>query len=226
MSSVGILTIISFTFAACTFAQDDRATFKTEAKSAFVWGQDAPSGAISWRVKDPLLGCETLKLKYGGIEVSSRIGFEKPRKEQIEEVIGYTTTIVNNTVQRLSVQYGEVTVDGRIVQPLSILSGQRVRKKQNETDPGTIAIRTLYCFSSGFLSLDNLLPMNNETSPLTVAPQHSLTVSSVIRDPRHYPILCSVRGCFPKGTIRYSIQIAEHDYIFVWPGSSIASCGK
>jgi len=226
MSSVGLLIFISVTFAACMFAQDELATFKTEAKSAFVWGEDAPSGAISSRIKDPLSGSETLKLKYGDIEVSSRIGFENPRKEQVAEVIGYTTTIVNNTAQKLSIQYREITVDGHIVQPLSISSGQRVRKRQTHTDPGTIAIGTLYCFSSGFLSLEKLLPMNNETSVLTVAPQRSLTVSSVIRDPRHYPLLCSVEGCFPKGTVRYSIQIAGHDYIFIWPGTWIASCGK
>jgi hypothetical protein len=142
------------------------------------------------------------------------------------EVIGYTTTIVNNTSQTMSVQHGEVTVDGHIVQPLSISSGQRAQKDKPTTDPGTIAIRTLYCFSSGFLSLEKVLPVNNETSALTVAPQQSLTVSSVIRDPGHYPILCSVDGCFPKGTVRYSIRIAGHDFIFKWPGSWIASCGK
>jgi hypothetical protein len=226
MRSVSILTILSVTCAACTFAQDELATFKTEAQSAFVWGEDTPSGAVSWRVKNPLSGSETLKLRYGGIEVSSRIGFEKPQKEQMAEVIGYTTTIVNNTSQTMSVQHGEVTVDGHIVQPLSISSGQRAQKDKPTTDPGTIAIRTLYCFSSGFLSLEKVLPVNNKTSALTVAPQQSLTVSSVIRDPGHYPILCSVDGCFPKGTVRYSIRIAGHDFIFKWPGSWIASCGK
>lgn len=226
MSSVNILTILSFACAACTFAQDEIATFKTEAKSAFVWGQDAPSGAVSWRVKNPLSGSETLKIRYGGIEVSSRIGFEKPHKERMEEVIGYTTTIVNNTAQTMSVQAGEITVDGHIVQPLSISSGQRERKETTKTDPGTIAIRTLYCFSSGFLPLEKVLPMNNEASALTVDPQHSLTVSSVIRDPGHYPMLCSVNGCFPKATVRYSIRISGHDFIFIWPGGWIASCGK
>ena len=224
--SRAILTTIFVAVAACTFAQEELATFKTAARSAFVWGRDVPSGAISSRVKDPLSGSETLKLRYGGLEVSSRIGFEKPRKEQAAEVIGYTTTVVNNTAEASSIQNGEITVDGHIVQPLSISSDQRARTTQSKSDQGTIAIKTLYCFSSGFLSLEKLVPMNNEASALTVPSQHSLTVSSVIRDPRPYPILCSVAGCFPKGTVRYSIQIAGHDFIFIWPGSWIASCGK
>jgi hypothetical protein len=155
------------------------------------------------------------------------MGFEKLRPEQAQEFIGYTTTVVNNTETALSVEYGGITVDGHVVSPLIVApAGEIIGNKQEKKDANVVEIRGLYCFSSGFLYDRSFLPANEQSLGLTVEPQHSLTVSTVIRDPRHYPILCSTEGCLPKGTIRYAIRVGSHDYVFVWPGRSIANCGK
>jgi hypothetical protein len=202
-------------------AQEDTPTFRTQATSAFVWGNDGVSGAISSRIKDPLTGNEVLKLRYAGIEVTSRMGFEKPRREQPWEFIAYTTTVVNSTQKKQSVKYGGITVDGRIVSPLAISDSKRRQKNEN-----SVEIARLYCFSSGFLSHEHFFAANEQPPELVVEPQSSLTVSTIVKDPRHYPILCSVEGCLPKGIIRHSVQVGGHDYIFVWPGRSLADCGR
>lgn len=222
MRTARVVTVWAL-FLLCSFAQEDAPTFKTQARSAFVWGEDGPSGAISSRLIDPLTGNEILKLRHAGIEISSRMGFEKLNREQSWEFIAYTSTIVNNTQERVSVKYGEITVDGRIVSPLSI-SDRHYRHRQNKKE--SVKIATLYCFSSGFLSQENFLTVDDQLSGLTVEPRSSLTVSSIFRDPRHYSILCSVDGCLPKGVIRYSIHVGAHDYIFVWPGRSLVECGR
>jgi hypothetical protein len=149
------------------------------------------------------------------------MGFEKPRREQPWEFIAYTTTIANSTTKRLSVKFGGITVDGRIVSPLSISDARRRRKNED-----SVEITRLYCFSSGFLSHEKFFTVNELSTELTVEPQSSLKVSSIVKDPRHYPILCSVDGCLPKGIIRHSVQVGGHDYIFVWPGRSMVDCGR
>ena len=205
----------------CLLAQEDIPTFKTQARSAFVWGEDTTSGAISSRVTDPLTRSETLKLRYAGVEVSSRMGFEKLQREQSWEYIAYSTTIVNNTDAGVAVKYGEITVNGRIVSPL-VASGTKSR--QNTAN--TFEMESLYCFSSGFLSHENVFTVREQSPGLIVQPQRSLTVSSVVRDPRHNSMLCSTDGCLPKGMFRYSIQVGAHDYVFIWPGRSLFNCGR
>jgi len=223
----GILSLLSLASTLGAVAQEDVTLFNTEARSAFVWGEDTPGGAVSWTTRDPLTGAGILKLKYGGIEVSSRMGFEKLRTEQAQELIAYTTTIVNNTRAAMSVESGETTVEGHIVLPLSIAPANKIiKKKPSKHDSNVIESGRLYCFSSGFLSDEHFLPPNERSLELAVAPQHSLTVSSVVRDPRHDPILCTMQGCLPKGTIRYLIRIGSHDFVFIWPGRSIVNCGK
>jgi hypothetical protein len=225
MKIAGILVLWSLASSPGAFAQEEAPTFKMEVRSAFVWGEDVPGGAVSWTAQDPLTGVGILKLRYAGVEVSSRMGFEKIRSEQVQEFIAYTTTIANSTNTTLSVEYVGMTVDGHTVPPLSIASKASDRKRP-KNQPNIVEIEKLYCFRSGFLSDTSFLPATGQPSGLTVAPQHSLTVSSVIRDPRHYPILCSTEGCLPKGTIRYGIRVGSHDFVFIWPGRSIANCGK
>jgi hypothetical protein len=227
MKIAGILVLWSLASSPGPFAQEEAPTFKTEVRSAFVWGEDVPGGAVSWTAQDPLTGVGILKLRYAGVEVSSRVGFEKIRSEQVQEFIAYTTTIANSTNTTLSVEYVGMTVDGHTVPPLSIIPASKVSGlKRSKNQPNIVEIEKLYCFRSGFLSDTSFLPTNGQPSGLTVAPQHSLTVSSVIRDPRHYPILCSTEGCLPKGTIRYGVRVGSHDFVFIWPGRSIANCGK
>jgi hypothetical protein len=220
-----LLFSLVFTFSA--FAQEDEVTFKMEVRSAFVWGEDVPGGAVSWTVQDPLTRSSIRKLKHAGVELSSRVGFEKLRSEQVQELIAYTTTVVNNTDAPLSVEYSGITIDGHSISPLSILPSSRsLDHKRVKTNPNTVELGKLYCFKSGFLSEDHLLTPSQRSPTLVVEPRTSLTVSNVIRDPRYYPILCSTDGCLPKGTIRYAIRVGGHEYVFVWPGRLVVNCGK
>src|SRR5215472_8535506 len=100
-----------FAFASCVFGQEIRA----EVVSAFVWGEDSPSGAISSTIKDPLTGHAIHKLRYGSIEVSSRIGFERVSPEEVGAYLNYTTTIVNGSDATLLVRYGGTSIDGRAI---------------------------------------------------------------------------------------------------------------
>jgi hypothetical protein len=217
---------ILFTLILATYslAQDDVPIFKTESRSAFVWGEDVPSGAVSSLLKDSLTGSTILKLKHGGIEVNSRIGFER-QQGQIAEFIAYTTTIINNSNKILQVKYGETTIDGRIVTPLSVFSGITHRRGKR-VPPNSVDTAALYCFSSGFLTDNNFFPLPEQSRNLTVEAQRSVTVSTVIKDPRHYPILCSRDGCLPKGTVAYSIGVGSYDFIFIRPARTLANCGK
>ena len=86
------IAILGLTLAA--FAQEDIQTFKVEATNAFVWGEEDRSGAVSSSVQDPITGNTIRKLKHGGIEVSSRAGFERVGNE---ELLSFTTTVVNAT---------------------------------------------------------------------------------------------------------------------------------
>jgi hypothetical protein len=33
-------------------------------------------------------------------------------------------------------------------------------------------------------------------------------------------------ACYVKGTVRYYITVKGTDYVFVWPGYSVAYCGR
>ena len=68
------LAVIALTIV--THAQDDLPVFKTEATSAFVWGEDSLRGAVSSSVLDPVTGNAIHRLNHGGVEVSSKAGFE------------------------------------------------------------------------------------------------------------------------------------------------------
>lgn len=208
------------------FAQSDVATFKVDSRNAFVWGEDMPSGAKSWSVKDPLTGTETLKLSHQGVEVSSRIGFEKLHPNAAVEFIAFSTTIVNNTQTRLSVEAGQIAVDGHLTSLLSVDLSSKGHKAAFNNRMNMVHAGELYCFTSGFLSSEHFLSMVLPPSGLIVDAGKSLTVSGVVRDPRHYSMLCAVDGCFPKGSLRYAIRVGDHEYVFTWQGRSISNCGR
>lgn len=213
-------------FSLRVFSQADVPTFKTAVRSTFIWGEDVPAGGISSAIKDPLTGAEIRELKHNDVEVSSRMGFEKLRPEDVAEFIAYSTTIVNNTEKELVVEQGGITVDGHLAAPLSLdSSSQHVKKRSNE-GTGEVHIRNLYCFRSGNLPIENVFPLAQPSSAVIIGPKSSSILSGVIRDPRHYPLLCSSDGCFPKGIVRYSIRVGGHDYIFAWNGRSVANCGR
>ena len=136
--------ILALTLAA--FAQEDIQTFKVEATNAFVWGEESRSGAVSSSVQDPITGNPIHKLKHGGIEVSSRAGFERVGNE---ELLSFTTTVVNASQGEIVVKQGGVSVDGRVALPLSVVlrkkdAAKKVRKQAWE-------LVSMQCFANGFL---------------------------------------------------------------------------
>ena len=210
------------------FGQDGAPTIKSQVSSAFIWGEDSPSGAVSSTVRDPLTGNNIRKLSYAGIEVSSRIGFERAGANEPGTLLNYSTTIINSTDATLSVRYGGISVDGHAVPPLSVVpAGRKLSKKERTAGPDALGIGEIRCLKSGFVSADHLFSANASSQVLAVAPRSALTVSSVIRDPRTYhSVVCSVDGCLPTGTIRYYLRVDDNDYVFVWPGRSAVYCGN
>jgi hypothetical protein len=113
-----------------TFAQEDIQTFKAEATNAFVWGEENRSAAVSSSVQDPITGNSIRKLKHAGIEVSSRAGFEKVGNE---ELLSFTTTVVNATKGEIVVRQGGLSVEGHVALPLSVvLKKKDVAKKERK----------------------------------------------------------------------------------------------
>lgn len=220
------LTLAVLVFTLGAFGQNDGATFKTEVRSAFVWGEDSPEGAVSSTVQDPLTGNVIPRLSYSGIEVSSRMGFERAGLGQNGSFLNYTTTIVNNTDSTIPVRYGGISVDGHPASPLTVLTDKHVNKKKARAKSDAVELSEMNCFTSGFLSSENFFSANTSSQTLSVLPGTALTVSSVIRDPRSYSLRCSIEGCYPTGTIRYYVKVNGLDYVFLLPGRSATYCGK
>jgi hypothetical protein len=224
-ASIFGLAVLAFTPG--MFGQDGVPMIKAEVMSAFVWGEDSASGAVSSTIQDPLTGNAIRRLSYAGIEVTSRIGFERVSSNEVGTFLNYTTTIVNSTDSTLSVRYGGISVDGHAASPLWVVpAGKKLNKKERESKLDVVELGKIHCFTSGFLSSDNFFSAN-ASSQLLVTPRTSLTVSSVIRDPRSYHLVrCSVEGCYPTGTIRYYLRVDDKDYVFVWLGRSAVYCGR
>lgn len=216
-----LLAVLTFT--SCVFGQE----IKVEVVSTFVWGEDSSSGAISSTIQDPLTGHAIHKLTYGPIELSSRIGFERVGASEVGAYLAYTTTIVNGSDSVLAVRYGGISIDGRAVSlPRVVLPGKKLNKRERKNKMNVVELEKMQCFASSFLSHDHLFSTDDALQTLGVPPKTSLTVSSVVQDPRSYPLRCSVDGCHPIGTIRYYLTVNGQDYVFVWPGRSAIYCGK
>ena len=219
----GIFLLAVFAFTSSVSGQE----IKAEVVSAFVWGEDSPFGAISSIIQDPLTGYAIHKLSHGPIEVSSRIGFEGVRADEVGTYVNYTATIVNGSDATLPVRYGGISIDGRAVSlPWVILPGKKLDKRERRNKTNVVEPDKMQCFASGFLSHDHLFSADGLSQTLNVYPKTALTVSSVVRDPRSYPLRCSVEGCHPVGTIRYYLTVNSQDYVFVWPGRSAIRCGN
>ena len=218
------VTLAVFISALGTFAQNDTPTFKVDTKSALVWDTAVPESATSSIVWDPLTGNEIHKLKSEGIEVSSRIGYERLSSSEAGELLNYTTTIANNTDSDLSVQYGGASADGQAAMPLWVVltsKGLNKRDRKNVWE-----LNKMHCFKTGFASSENFFSAHAPSKTFSVRAQTALTISSVSRDPRRYSLRCSLDGCHVNGTIRYYITVNHKDYVFVWPGRSVVYCGK
>jgi hypothetical protein len=219
-----MVAVAVLAFIALSFAQDDVPTFHTQAASALVWGDDNSIGAVSSNVLDPVTGNSFHKLSHGGIDVSSRLGFERISMSEAGELLNFTTTIVNNTPSDLSVRYGGSSVDGRVPTPLAVVFTSKGLTKRKRKEVFELA--KMHCFSSGFLSRQNFFSTNSLSQTFTVAPRSALTVSLVAKDPRYYSMRCSIEGCHPTGTMRFAVTVNTTDFVFVWPGRSAVYCGE
>jgi hypothetical protein len=223
-----ILEFAVFAITLGMLVQNDVPTIKVEVTSAFVWGEDTATGAVSSTIQDPLTGNAIRKLSAEGVEVSSQMGFERVSSNEVGTFLNYTTTVVNGTDSKLSVRYGGISVDGHTASPLRVVPpGRKLNKNERKGSQDMAELGEMHCFTSRFLSSDNFFSANTLSQALIVAPRTALTVSAVIKDPRSYhSVLCSVAGCYPTGTIRYYVRVGAHDYVFVWPGRSAVYCGK
>jgi hypothetical protein len=211
-------------FIALSFAQDEVPRFRTQAASALVWGDENSFGAVSSSVLDPVTGNTFHMLSHGGIDVSSRLGFERISMSEAGELLNFTTTIVNNTRSDLSVRYGGSSIDGRATTPLAVVLTSKGLPKRKRKE--VLEVTKMHCFSSGFLSRQNFFSTNPVPQTFTVAPRSALTVSVVTKDPRNYSMRCSIEGCYPTGTMRFAVTVNTADFVFVWPGRSAVYCGK
>jgi hypothetical protein len=124
-------------FAPLMFGQTGVPVLKSEVKSAFVWREDSPSGAVSSTLQDPLTGNAMHTLSYAGIEVSSRIGFERVGTSEVGIFLNYQTIIVNSTDAALYCDTAEsaLTATWRHVSGLCPRARNSVRRnvKANQT---------------------------------------------------------------------------------------------
>ena len=224
MKRIPLIVLALFASAVHTFAQNDIPTFKAEAKSALVWDANFPGSGRSSIVWDPLTGNEIHKLSSAGIEVSSRVGYERVSLSEAGEFLNYTTTIANNTDSDISVQYGGASADGRAATPLWLARTSKDVKKRDRKKVWELG--RMHCFKTGFASSENVFSANTPSKAFTVHAQTAMTISSVSKDPRPYSIRCTLVGCHVTGTVRYFITVNKKDYVFIWSGDSVVYCGN
>jgi hypothetical protein len=156
MKQACIFVLAVFAFAPGVFGQDGMPMIKATVTSAFVWGEDSTSGAVSSTIQDRLTGNALHTLRYAGIEVSSQIGFERVSPNEVGTLLNYTTTIVNSTDSTLSVRYGGTSVDGHAASPLRVVpAGKKLDKKERKSKPDVVERGKIHCSTSGFLSSDS-----------------------------------------------------------------------
>lgn len=223
-----VLTLAAFSIIFAAVGQNSGPTVRVEVVSSFVWGEDAPFGAVSSTIKDPLTGYSLHRLSYGGIEVTSRVGFEGISADSTGTLISYTTTIANSTESDIPARFSGFTIDGRMVTPLNlVLPSKEDKKKTLKGKLHPADLDKMHCFTNGFLSRERAFSADNLSQIYSVRSQTAVAVSAVVRDPRDYSsVLCSAAGCYPTGTIRYGINVDGHDYVFIWPGRAAFYCGE
>lgn len=222
-----ILALAFLLLTLSTSAQNNIPTFKAETRSALVWDENFLESTAS-SIRDPLSGNEIHRLSYDGIEVSSRVGYERASPSKEDKLINYTTTVANNTDSDASVQYGGVSVDGNMALPLRVAAGAKGLSKRDRRN--TWDLTKMHCFQTGFASKESVISPASSTQAstqiFTVRPKTSVTISFVTKDPRASAVLCSMDGCHLKGKVRYYVTVNLRDYVFVWPGLAVVYCGE
>jgi hypothetical protein len=222
MRRAAAIALLALAFYGLGRAQDQLPTFKSEAVSAFVWGERNDREALSSRTLDPVTGHELYTLSHGGVEVISRTGYETLGDGKAGALLNVITTIVNNTQTPLSMRLGEASVDGYAAKPLPVVSTANGLSKQRRKQ--VWELQKMSCFTNGFLS--GQFFSQDPSQRFDVAPQDALTVSFVTKDPRHYSLRCSKEGCFPTGKLRFSVTVNTTAFVFVWPGRTAVYCGR
>jgi hypothetical protein len=221
--SVVPLTVTIITLTLVTSAQDEVSVFKTQAASAFVWGQNNISGVVSSSIQDPLTGNAIRSISHDGITVNSRAGFKRFKLGRAGELLSFTTTIVNHTESRLSVRQGRAIVDGRNLFPLPVVASKGVTRAERDQ---AHELASVSCFSNDPHPDEVVLSSSTSSNMFSVIPGGALTISLITQDPRYYALLCSVEGCYPKGAIRFYVTVNSMDFVFVWAGREMAYCEK
>jgi len=206
------------------FPQNENPDFKVSARSALVWDENMPDNSTSSMVLDPLTGRMIHRLSQDGIEVSSRMGYERVGRGEAGKLLNYTTTIANNTNSDLTVRYGAASVAGHAALPLRVASTKKGLPKRVRQDVWQLS--TMHCFRTGFASTENYFSADALSKSFIVRPQTAMTISAVTKDPRSYPGRCSLEGCQITGAFRYYITVNGKDYVFIWSGPSMVYCGE
>ncbi len=205
------------------FGQNEEFTFKAEARSAFIWGSDFTGGAVSSTFEDPLTGYLLHKLSYSGIEVISKLGYERVGGGRAGELVNYTTIISNGTSIDVPVQFGGVMIDGRSTSLLSLVKAPKKVGKEEPMNARTIS--SMHCFKNGFLSRENFFS-TDKPKGFIVKSNSAIIISAVVKDPRYHGVRCSKDGCRPTGTTRFYVNVNGKDYVFVWDARSAVYCGE
>jgi hypothetical protein len=207
-------------------AQDSTPTFRTEAESAFVWGQDAPAGALSSTVQDPLTGLARHKLAYKGVEVGSSTGYEDQWVQDSKLlrhgyiVVTTSTTIVNNTDYPVSIEYGDASANGHTAALIGDKTSKTIPRLDNKK------FDQLDCYRSSNLMKDAKLvnrdpDINPKGSPaamnrIVLPPKSAVTIAAATATPEV--------GSW-SGYYRYYVRVDHKDFVFPWPMSQMQPCG-
>jgi hypothetical protein len=116
-----------------------------------------------------------------------------------------------------------VSVDGHVALPLSVVlrkkdAAKKVRKQAWE-------LVSMQCFANGFLPNEGFFSKDGPAEGFAVKPNQAVTVSLITKDPRQSSMLCTMEGCYPKGSVRFSVVVNETVFVFIWPGRAMISCG-
>lgn len=226
---------ILFTAIAIGAGAQDVPTFKVETESAFVWGQDRVNGAVSSEIVDPLTGNSIHKLKHQGIEVGTQIA--KDSLASWGERFGFIVTevyLVNNTDHEVAIEYGGSSYDGNPAPLVSLVRSLKETPKAERKD--LYEVSKFSCFRSGEFPTAPLfgehVPKSNRIVSKTVQPHLGTAISSIVFGPNH--TACSsetgVKQChniydFASGKFRQYFRVGGKDYVFVWDGAGIKTCG-
>jgi len=226
MGQFVILWLVALLLPSPNFAQESTPTFRAEAESAFVWGKDAPHGAVSSIAHDPLTGRALHKLSYNGLEVSSRLGYEAQWLADSKwlakpyDVIISVTTVTNNVNAPVSLVYGGASADGREISLIGDKSSKQLPHLGRKT------WKELLCVQNGSVPSDIMILRNEQNRS-----QNNASVSVSRRwnvEPGTATTVSALTAIQqPNRTIeyRYFVRVNNKDFVFPWRMDEAQLCG-